>query len=47
MTDLREKNPSTLIWLSAISQEQATPDGKQDGDGMRIFWRRLLIDTQR
>jgi hypothetical protein len=37
MTDLREKNPSTLIWLSAISQEQATPDGKQGCDGMRIF----------
>jgi hypothetical protein len=37
MTDLIENNPTTLILLSAISQKQATPDGKQDCGGMRIF----------
>jgi hypothetical protein len=36
MTDLRPNNPPTLIWLSAISQEQATPDEKQGCGGMRI-----------
>jgi hypothetical protein len=37
MTEQRANNQPTLIWLSAIPQEQAIPDARQGQVGMRIF----------
>jgi len=37
MTEQRANNQPTLILLSAIPQEQATPDTGQGSGGTRIF----------